>query len=243
MMRIVFVLAFALVLPAVAAADTSVQNARPPLAREECDFERGPFATGSRDQAIAKLAEKLKMSFVAQTARHILFSRRWWTNDHGSTVVDRASGRVIARIAGDAAALVEDAAGDVVGLLALDEKRHEVALLDPATGAPRWRHTVEHLWDDRAAVVADGERLIIAVWPGISSGSRLFALSRTTGAAAWTADVAQLNVPHSEYYNDVTLALAGDVVTLRGMEAGGCYLQTFDARTGARRSSQLSHKW
>jgi hypothetical protein len=77
----------------------------------------------------------------------------------------------------------------------------------------------------------------------LASGSRLFAVDFKTGAPRWSADVEQLNVSHSKYLNDVTLSLSGARVTMRGLESGGCYEQTFDAATGRRLTSRKWGKW
>ena len=49
----------------------------------------------------------------------------------------------------------------------------------------------------------------------------------------------QLNVAHSKYWNDVSVEQLGQSVVLRGFEAGGCYVQTFDIATGKRFSAIL----
>src|SRR5260221_11890004 len=78
-------------LPAAAAADASVRDANA-LARDQCDYEKGPFETGRRDPALEKLGERLKMSFVEATARHVLYTRRWWAPEPGRAGGDCKSG-------------------------------------------------------------------------------------------------------------------------------------------------------
>jgi outer membrane protein assembly factor BamB len=200
--------------------------------------------TRSRPRSRAtKIGERLKLTFAQASERRALFTKGWWTKEHGSAVIDVKSGQVVARVGDDAAALVEDAAGGLVGLLVLDDEKHEARLLDAKSGAVRWRRALGGNSDNSAAVIVDDGQLIIATWHRIATGSRLFALDRATGAVRWTADVEQLHVAHSQYFNDVTLALHDGVVTMHGLEAAGCYLQTFDAASGKRRSSQITKTW
>ncbi len=222
-------------------ADASVKAG--PSAAVKCDYEQGPFETGRRDPELTKLGEKLKMTFAQATARHLLFVKGRWTNERMAVVLDAKSKRAIVWVTDQVVALVEDSAGELVGLLAVDEDARELRLTYAQGGEVQWRHSQGGYSDDSAAVIVDGEQLIIATWHRIATGSRLFALDRKTGALRWTANVEQLNVGHSEYFNDVALALHDGIVTMRGMEAAGCYVQTFDAATGKRRSSQNTMKW
>jgi hypothetical protein len=63
-----------------------------------------------------------------------------------------------------------------------------------------------------------------------------------TGTPRWIADVEQMNVGHSAYYNDVSLERVGASVVMRGWEAAGCYLQSFELASGRRLSSTLGKK-
>jgi hypothetical protein len=241
MRRFAPMLVLALAWPLVAAGDASVgPNAAP---RGECDWEKGPFWIARNDPALQKIRDRLKLELVHATARHALYSRtqHGGLHQHESVVIDRASGRELARFYGTASALVENAAGEVVALVGIDFESGELSLLEP-TGAVRWRHPQER-WDDSAAAVLDGERLIVARFHRFATGSRLFAFDFKTGAPRWKGDVEQLNVSHSEYFNDVELALANGQVTMHGLEAGGCYVQTFDAVSGRRIASRKWNKW
>jgi hypothetical protein len=80
-----------------------------------------------------------------------------------------------------------------------------------------------------------GDTLIVALYHFAATGSSLVALDLRTGARRWTGDVVQLRVGHSEYWNDVSLVARGTDVAMIGLEAYGCYLQTFAIATGARR--------
>jgi hypothetical protein len=145
-----------------------------------------------------------------------------------------------------AAARVVDGDGRTIGLLRLERLASGTtvtALVDPSTLAQRWRVDGLHGGDDGAAVLTGDGQLVVATFHPFSTGSRLFALDLATGTPRWIADVAQLNVAHSEYFNDVTLERDGDVVVLRGWESGGCTEQRFDWRTGRRLSSTIRRLW
>jgi len=76
--------------------------------------------------------------------------------------------------------------------------------------------------------------LYIANYHPISTGSALQCFDMKTGKIKWTADVLQLNVGHSEYWNKVTLSFYKDKLIMEGNEAYGDYLQIFNAKTGER---------
>ena len=173
----------------------------------------------------------------------MLFSR-WWSDAPARAVVVDGSGKQVARVERAAAALVEDATGALVGLLSVDEKARELRLIDPQSGAIRWRHDQgKAFWNDSATAQLLGDTLYLATFPRISSGAQLQALDWKTGATRWVADVVQMNVAHSEYFNDVALELRGGAIAMRGFEAGGCYLQVFDQVTGKRRSAVVQKLW
>jgi hypothetical protein len=89
---------------------------------------------------------------------------------------------------------------------------------------------------DTATTLVVGDKLIVAFYHRIASGASLSAYDINTGALKWKADVHQLNVSHSKYWNDVSLELRYPTVVMRGFEAGGCYEQVFDVATGRRQS-------
>ena len=56
------------------------------------------------------------------------------------------------------------------------------------------------------ATVDAGRLELIARYSPIASGASLQAVDIKSGATRWTADVVQLSVAHSQYWNEVTLA-------------------------------------
>jgi outer membrane protein assembly factor BamB len=173
------------------------------------------------------------------TNHHILYAPMWHDGTRRSLLVDAISGRVILSVAEQGVAIVEDPAGRALGVLALPPDRNEVALLDPATGARRWAIPADVGGATNASVALAGDTLLIALYHRIATGSALLAVDVRTGARRWVGDVAQLEIAHSKYLNDVSITVQGRDAILLGLEAGGCHLQVFDVATGRRRLAVL----
>ena len=82
-----------------------------------------------------------------------------------------------------------------------------------------------------ASVVSDKNLLYIVTFNLISTGSDLVCLDKLTGKLIWKADVKQLLVAHSKYSNEVFITKYGNSIIIAGDEAGGSYLQFFNAKT------------
>lgn len=87
---------------------------------------------------------------------------------------------------------------------------------------------------DAAETIVVKNILIISSYYNIATGADLAAYDIETGKVIWHADVKQLKVGHSEYYNKVILSLYNDKVIMEGIEAYGSYVQIFDCKTGKR---------
>ncbi|MDD3877079.1 MAG: hypothetical protein PHT69_10685 [Bacteroidales bacterium] len=79
--------------------------------------------------------------------------------------------------------------------------------------------------------------LYIANYHPIATGSELYCFDLHHNKIKWKADVEQLMVEHSKYYNKVTLSMYKNKIIMEGNEAGGNYLQIFDTETGTRLAS------
>ena len=120
---------------------------------------------------------------------------------------------------------------NVPGFILLDEKREKMTCMLLNL---KWSVPMKDMSWNRAEVLMKGEVLYVSLYHGISSGSALFAFNRSTGEMLWQADVKQLNIPHSEYYNTVLLSSFKNRIILEGIEAEGHYVQIFDEKTGER---------
>jgi hypothetical protein len=218
------------------AADVSAGRLDPGL----CSREQVPYFRDSRAEPVKQLTPQ-GLYFKQGTARHLLFATSFGTPQRAA-VLKRDGGKAVASAAAQDVAIVEDEAGKLLGLLLLGERsggKRQLQLQTPQ-GEARWKvQPVIAGFGDSASVVVAGDLLIVAHFHRIATGSSLTALELATGAIKWQADVQQLQVAHSKYWNDVELTRAGNILTLHGVEAAGCYVQTFDLMTGRRLSAKL----
>ena len=92
-------------------------------------------------------------------------------------------------------------------------------------------------------VLTCDNKLYIATFDFISTGSGLVCLNQSTGTLLWNAKVKQMFIDHSEYSNDVFLNKIGDLIILVGDEAGGKYIQVFNAKTGENIFTETKKIW
>ena len=236
-------LLLALAAASTARADTSVapEIAAAPPAR--CTFEDGPFWRAYHEMTDEDRRTLVRYDELRDaSARYFLFSRWMTSTGRDARVVDRRTHAVVRTLDVQGLGLVEDRDGALVGVLTLD--RRQLALVDAKSGQPRWRVPAPRgLQYDGFSALVDGDRLILANYHRDATGATLFALDLGSGALRWTADVEQLNVAHSEYYNDVALERRGAELVMRGYEAAGCYVQSFDLQSGRRLSSVMKRNW
>ncbi|HZS37617.1 MAG TPA: PQQ-binding-like beta-propeller repeat protein [Polyangia bacterium] len=228
---------------AIARADATVPaDAKGPPLR--CADSDRAYERDARSERVARAQSIAGAGFTfAQAAAHyVLFHQAWPTGRPGLSVVVDLDGRRALEFPEGAEGLVEDAAGRLVGVLSIDMGRSELRLVDAADRV-RWRAGVTDIWFDSAVAVIAGRQLIVATFRRFATGSALHSYDLATGRLLWTGKVEQVNAAHSEYFNDVTVELAGDRVVLRGIESSGCYVQTFDAATGRRLSSRMKRRF
>lgn len=239
--RPLYVLLMLLLPAALAHAEPAAAPTAAKLDPARCTHEQVPYLRDSRNEAIKRLAPKGLYLRQAAGRRHLLFATSFGTPKR-SVVIERDSGKSVVTLPLQDTALVEDPSGRLLYVLSLEELgpgKRRLQLHAP-DGAPRWKQApVLQEFGDSASVLVADELLLVAHFHRIATGSSLHAFDLQTGTPRWRADVQQLQVAHSKYWNDVAIERAGSTLILRGMEAGGCYLQTFELATGRRLSSQL----
>src|SRR5262245_46920488 len=135
-------LGFAIVVAAAAArGDASVRPTAPaaaaargnasagstqPGALRSCDYQEARFSMFSTSEAGHALQDKFAgMSFRQVTARHAVLTTRWWGSDIATpsvVVVELATGKVVVRTHGFVSAVAEDARGEIVGLVEVNQQ-------------------------------------------------------------------------------------------------------------------------
>jgi hypothetical protein len=223
----------------VARADSSMPSEAWEVNANKMKCAAGERSWWSRDEQSERVkrwkSELLPLTFVQAGAHALLFSTWQRGKPRHSVVIDAASGRRLLDAQDEPGAIVERADGRFEGFLVVDSPRHELRLLDGPKGRIRWRSPVETLvWDNAASVVIAGDRLIAGIFNHGATRSSLIAFDLASGHRLWAADVEQLIVAHSKYWNDVQLELHGGLVHMLGHESAGCYLQIFDVVTGRR---------
>jgi hypothetical protein len=223
-------------------ADSSV-NGADAFEPTKCTMNDGPLRKDWSAADIKKLEPKGTHLYQAAGKKHLLFSSGYFDKPAKSVVVERKSGKTVMTLEKvSRSAVVEDASGKLLGLLALREVGEAPAhlMLHTPDGKEAWpAQPLVDRFNDSATALVTGDLLIIAFFHRIATGSSLYAFDLKTGAKTWQAEVQQLNVGHSKYWNDVSLELRGATVVMRGFEAAGCYQQIFDVATGKRLSAVM----
>jgi hypothetical protein len=208
----------------------------------QCKIEASSYQRAFATPAVKKAQSKLPggVYFMSAGRRNFVFGNSWSGEKHRAIVWDFVDERVRMELPSAPAGVVERASdGYVAGVLLMQKTglRYEPLLGDGAVTIklePSYWDTTSTVLDD------DGCTAFIAMFDRIATGSALVKANLCTGALVWKADVKQLNVAHSKYFNDVSLERRGNDLVMRGIEAGGCYEQTFDAATGARTRAVFS---
>lgn len=209
-----------LALTGMARADSSIGALTGDFDAERCTMNDAPYRHDWDSATVKRLQPKGLYLKQAAGRHHLLFVTSFSDQPPRAVAVDERTGRTVAAIANREVVLIESESGELLGLLPI----HDLA---PAGGV------------DSGSALVVGDTLVVALFHRIATGAALVALDVKSHAIKWKADVEQMNVPHSKYFNDVSLARRGDVVVMRGYEAAGCYQQTFALATGRRISSTL----
>ncbi|HMT12234.1 MAG TPA: hypothetical protein PKA39_11510, partial [Ignavibacteria bacterium] len=127
------------------------------------------------------------------------------------------------------------------GLFQYDGDSKEITFYDKLSDDILWKYNYNYnvVYASSVTALIHGDKLILALYHSISTGSDLLALDINTGKILWHANVDQVNASHSEYYNTVNLYAYKDKVLMEGIESYGKYLQVFDIKTGSTLYSDL----
>jgi hypothetical protein len=236
--------AFLVAAAAIAHADAAVPN----------DAVDGPLecshAPGWPTQAEREAAEKFSQEaagyvFERRIGGNYVYDAGFWSVPQHTLVLDATTGARKFFIQDGPSEIVLGKDGTIDGALVVGgHRRRDISWYDQSgvDAKPKWTDSIKDFYHDRAAIVVDGKSLIVATWAQIATGSRLFRIERATGRIEWEADVEQLVIGHSKYWNHVSLAMRGGRLVMRGDEAGGCYVETFDPATGKRLSSRTRYR-
>jgi outer membrane protein assembly factor BamB len=110
------------------------------------------------------------------------------------------------------------------------------------TAPTGWSTAVPHQPSLEAAMVADENRIYVALYSGASTGCRVVALDAHTGAIVWHTELIGLgSVGHSKYANRVQIWLGANRLTVHGNESAGRYTEIFDPANGSRLNHEAVH--
>lgn len=208
-----------------------------------CRWDNAPHWRAARE-AVKISPDRRLVDF---SRRHLLLGGETHhaRNQPRSVVFDRATRARVLTIAGDPDALVENAAGLVFATLhhGAAGRSPTLEFRDAHATAARWkvpwrgrRNTRRH----STTTLFWGDQLIIAHFQTTAGGADLLAVDVQTGATRWLADPEHRKAAYSEYFNGVTLERRGEAVVMRGYEAAGCFVRTFDLATGKLVSSTIN---
>jgi len=172
---------------------------------------------------------------------HLLLTSPWFGRKYPRTYVLAVDdGRTIVERDAITTALAVRSDGTLEGLVDLNEESDAVRFLEPTDGTPvRWEGRVGSSHDEGATVALAGDVVLVARYSPIATGSALAAFDLESGKRLWVADVEQLMVGHSEYWNRVELEVRDARVLMWGHEAYGGYLQIFELETGVKKYARL----
>jgi hypothetical protein len=129
---------------------------------------------------------------------------------------------------------------DTIRLHVISREEGVVVTRVAADGAERWRYTMERApMLTRAMLIDAGDLVVLAVHSYASSGGSLLGLDRRTGELRWSKRLEALGpVAHSEYRNEIQLALIDARVVVFGDEAEGRYVEQVEISSGKTLSNE-----
>ena len=215
-------------------------------AYNEFGIER--YKVHTEHTAIEKTGEtnyhKRYLNYFTHNSKFVVFTSNVFYPEYSKTVIIELSTGALTEIPFTINGVLFDSLGYLAGLLQYDEKTNEVIYYDPVGQHMKWRYKYSDkmVSPTRITAISSGNKIILALYHRISTGSDMLALDTGTGKLKWHAKVEQLNVSHSKYFNNVNLYSYKDKVLLEGLESYGKYLQVFDINTGTKLYSDISNR-
>ncbi len=184
------------------------------------------------------------LNYFTHNSKYVIFTTSVFSREFSKTVIlDLTSGQ-LTEIPVSVDGVLFDRQDNITGLFQFDGKNNEITFFNNQNDDVLWKYKYDYkvVYASRVTALIHEDKLILALYHQISTGSDLLALDLKTGSLFWHADVNQVNASHSEYYNTVNLYSYNDKVLMEGIESYGKYLQIFDVNTGAKLYSDLNTK-
>jgi hypothetical protein len=184
------------------------------------------------------------LNYFEHNSKYIIFSTNVFFREFAKTLIlDLAQG-TLTEIPVSVDGVLFDKNDNITGTFQYNQKSNEITFYDKTSDEVLWKYkyTDNIVYASNVTPLACGDKLILALYHRISTGSDLIALDLKTGKFIWHANVDQVNASHSEYYNQVFLYSYKDKVLMEGIESYGKYLQVFDVNTGSKLYSDIFGK-
>jgi outer membrane protein assembly factor BamB len=123
-------------------------------------------------------------------------------------------------------------------------KGTEVARL-PRAGKARWVAPLPKgypLGNGGLVEVPGGDVVAFSYRSSFDSGVNVIRLDLATGEVVWRARCARLGVPHSRYWHQAAVAVAGDRLRVTSQGSSGTFVEELDLRTGKQLSRTRSKR-
>lgn len=184
------------------------------------------------------------LNYLTHNSKYVIFTTSVFSREFSQTVILELTTGNLTEIPVSTDGVLFDSQDNITGLFLYDGKNKEVTFYDKLSDNVLWKYKYNYdvVYASSVTALVQGDKLILALYHSISTGSDLLALDIKTGKLLWHANVDQVNASHSEYYNTVNLYTYKDKVLMEGIESYGKYLQVFDVNTGAKLYSDLNIK-
>lgn len=181
------------------------------------------------------------LNYLTHNSKYVIFTTSVFSREFSQTVILELASGNLTEIPISTDGVLFDRQDDIQGLFQYDGDSKEITFYDKLSDDILWKYKYSYnvVYASSVTALVQGDKLILALYHSISTGSDLLALDINTGKILWHANVDQVNASHSEYYNTVNLYAYKDKVLMEGIESYGKYLQVFDIKTGSTLYSDL----